>query len=64
MQIITYFATNSTADVRVRVRRGVVPVPIPQARIRAVVPIPANNQDKNSICIPFDNPIQRGSCPP
>lgn len=37
---------NATPDVRVRVRRVVVAVPIPQTRVRRVVPITANVQHR------------------
>ena len=36
---------NATPDIRVRVRRIVITVPIPQTRVRRVVPIPANRKD-------------------
>lgn len=37
---------NATPDVRVRVRRIVITVPIPQTRVRRVVPIPTNGKDR------------------
>ena len=47
-------ATNSPANVRVRVRRGVVPVPIPEPRFRVVIPVPAAVQHG---CIRFITPL-------
>lgn len=44
LSIKRLFSANTTTEVGVQVGRRVVTVPIPQARIRAVVPIPADIQ--------------------
>ena len=37
---------KATAEVRVRARRGVITAPIPQTRVRRVVPIPTNGKHR------------------